>query len=104
MDWVSDFGFDWASLIDGVSNDVHNPAEGLWPDGDTDRSSGINDFLTSDESLCGVHSNCSDSGVSKMLSDLEDESVFDSLDLECVEDRWDVSVELHVNDGTNDLY
>jgi hypothetical protein len=39
-----------------------------------------------------------------MLSDLEDESVFDSFDLECVENRWDVSVELHVNDGSNDLY
>ena len=39
-----------------------------------------------------------------MLGDLKYKSVFDSLDLEGVEDGWDVSLKLHVDDGTDDLH
>jgi hypothetical protein len=38
-----------------------------------------------------------------MLGDLEDESVLDTLDFEGVEDGGDLSLELHVDDGTDDL-
>jgi hypothetical protein len=38
-----------------------------------------------------------------MLSDLEDETVLSAVDLKCVENGREVSVELDVDDGTNDL-
>jgi len=38
-----------------------------------------------------------------VLGDFKNESVFDSFDFECVEDRRDLSFELNVHDGTNDL-
>jgi hypothetical protein len=38
-----------------------------------------------------------------MLSDLEDESVLGSLDFESVQDGRECPVELHIDDGTNDL-
>jgi len=38
-----------------------------------------------------------------MLGDLEDESVLDALYFEGVEDGWDLTFELHVDDGTDDL-
>jgi len=38
-----------------------------------------------------------------MLSDFKNESVFDSFDFESVEDGRDLSIELNVHDGTNDL-
>lgn len=38
-----------------------------------------------------------------MLCDFKNESVFDSFDFEGVEDRWNLSIELNVYDGTNDL-
>jgi hypothetical protein len=39
-----------------------------------------------------------------MLSDFQYKSVFDSFDLEGVEDGGDISLKLHVDDGTNDLF
>ena len=71
MDGVFLFGYNGPSLINRVSNDVHNSAESFGSDGDTNGSSSIYDILTSDKPFSGVHSDGSDSRVSKMLSDLE---------------------------------
>ena len=38
-----------------------------------------------------------------MLCHLEDEPVLYSFDFECVEDGWDLTFELHVDDGADDL-
>ncbi len=84
MDGVSNFGFDWTSFIDGVSNDVHDSAESLWPDGNTNGGTGIVNILASNQSFGGIHSNCSDSGISQMLGDFEYQSVFDSFDFKSI--------------------
>ncbi len=81
MDGVFNFGVDGSSFIDGVADDVHDSAEGLWSDGDADGGTSVDDFLASDETLGGVHGDSSDSGVSQMLGDFEDQSVLDSFDL-----------------------
>jgi len=38
------------------------------------------------------------------LSHFEDESMLDSFNLESVEDGWNLSFELHINDCSNDLH
>jgi hypothetical protein len=81
VDGVFNFGVDGSSLIDGVTDDVHNSAEGFGADGNTDGGAGVDDFLASDETFSGVHGNGSDSGVSQMLGDFEHQSVFNAFDL-----------------------
>ena len=71
MDGVFDLGFDGASLVDGVSDDVHDPAEGLGADGDTDGSPGVINFLAPDEPFGGIHSDGSNSGISQVLGHLK---------------------------------
>lgn len=103
MDGVSLLGLDGASLVNGVTNDVHDSTEGFRSNGDTNGCAGIDDLLSSDESFSGVHGDGSHSGVAEMLGDFEDESVLDSLYFECVEDGGDFSLELHVDDGADHL-
>ena len=103
MDGCALGGVDGSSLVDGVTDDVHDSSEGLGADGDTNGGTGIDNFLSADESFGGVHGDGADSGVSEMLGDFEDESVLDALHFECVEDGWDLTFELHVDDGTDDL-
>lgn len=103
MDGVSLLSLNRSSLVDGVTDDVHDSSEGLGADGDTNGGTGIDNFLSADESFGGVHGDGADSGVSEMLGDLEDESVLDALYFEGVEDGWDLTLELHVDDGTDDL-
>jgi len=38
-----------------------------------------------------------------MLSDLKNEAVFGTLNFESVENGWELTFKLDINDGTNDL-
>jgi hypothetical protein len=38
-----------------------------------------------------------------MLGDFKDESVLSSLDLKCVENEREFSIEVHIDDGTDNL-
>ena len=103
MDGIFLFALNGSSLINRVSDDIHNPAEGFWPDWDTDGSTRISDFLASDQSFSGIHSNGPDPGVSQMLGHLQHQSVFDTVYFEGVEDGWDFSLELHIYDCSDNL-
>jgi hypothetical protein len=39
-----------------------------------------------------------------MLGNFEDKSVLDSFNFECIENGRNLSFELHIHDGTNDLH
>lgn len=113
---------DRSSLVNGLSNDVHDstarsvgvleervfygPKSG-GTDGNHDGVSSVDDLLTSDETIGTVHGNGSDSVLSQVLSDLENKSsssgVTRELDLEGVQDRGKVvRVKVDIDDGTND--
>ena len=48
MNGIFCFGLDWASLIDGVANNVHDSSKSFGSNRDSDWSSGIIDLLSSD--------------------------------------------------------
>lgn len=51
------FGCNWTTFVNGFSNDIHDPTQGLWAHWDPDRGSCVEDFLTADQTLCTIHSN-----------------------------------------------
>lgn len=55
MNGVSLFGGDGSSLINGISDDVHDSAKGLRADGDTDWRTSVDDILAANQSFCGIH-------------------------------------------------
>ena len=95
---------DGTTLVNGLANDVHDTAEGGSTDGDTDGGTGVNDLLATDETLGTVHGNGTDRVLTKVSSDLEDETTTVEVDnLERVEDRRKVlRLKLYVDDSTND--
>ena len=95
---------DGTTLVNGLANDVHDTAEGRGADGDTDGSTSVNDLLATDETLGTVHGNGPDRVLTKVGSDLEDETTTVEVnDLERVENGGEVfSLKLYVNDGTDD--
>ena len=48
---------DWSSLVNGFSNDIDDPAEGLGSDWDPDRRTTVNAHLASNQTLSTIHSN-----------------------------------------------
>jgi len=94
---------DRALLIDGLANDIHNSTQGLGANGHHDWVASVSDLLASDETFSGVEGDSSDVVATEMLGNLEDESVVDTLDLQGVKNRGEVSLELDVYDCANDL-
>jgi hypothetical protein len=90
------------TLIDGFANHVHDTAKGSVTDWDTDGVTSVSDWLTTDETFSTVHGNGTDSVLSQMLGDFQDETDRVILNLEGVENRWEWAIELNIDNGTND--
>ena len=95
---------DGTTLVNGLANDVHDTAEGGGTDGDTDGGAGVDNLLATDETLGTVHSDGADRVLAEVSRDLEDETTTVEVnDLERVENGGKVfTLELHVDDGTDD--
>ena len=103
VDWEELGGFNWALLIDWLSNNIHNSTESLWSDWNHNWVSSISDILSSNETLSGIQSDGSDVVTTQVLGDLKNESVFDTLNLKSVKNWWKISLKLDIDDGTDDL-
>lgn len=103
VNWSELVGGNWTTLIDWLTNHIDDSSESLWTDWHQNWGTGVLNWLTTDETLSGVQSNGSDVVTTQVLSDLEHESVGDTLDFKSVENWGKSSLELHVDDGTNDL-
>merc|ERR1719321_1936310 len=103
MDGVELLGVDVAQLINRLSDDVDNTAKGAFANWHANRRACVNDFLSTDQPLGGIHRNRADSTFSQMLSDLKHKAEIEIRDLKRVHDWRQSAIELDVNDGTNDL-
>ena len=103
MDGESLVSADGAALIDGLTNDVDDSAERLGADGDSDGVASIHDRLSTHETLSGVESNRSHVVSTQVLGDLENETVTSALHLESIENGGKFTLELHVDDSTDNL-
>ena len=79
---------DGTTLVHGLTNDVHDTAEGTGTDGDLNGKTSVDDLLTTNETLGTLHGNSSDSVLTQVLGDLENETTTtgDIPNLESVED------------------
>jgi len=91
-------------LVNGLSNDIHDSAETSLSNGHLNWKPGVSDFLSSDESLSGIQSNSSDVVSSQVLGDFQDKSMLSTLNLEGIVNGWKLTVELDIDDGTNNLW
>ena len=96
---------DGATLVNWLTNDVHDAAKGGETGGDGDGITGVNDGLAANETLGTVHGNGADGVLTEMLGNLEDEAGIVVLDLKGVEDGGQAAVlKLDIDDGTNDRH
>ena len=90
-------------FIDRLADDVDDAAEGSCADGHHDRVAGVGDFLTADQPLGGVHRDGAHRGFAEMLRHFEHQAVAAVLGLDRVQNGGQMSLELDVDDGADDL-
>ena len=95
---------DGTTLVNGLTNDVHDTTERAFADRDLNGGTSVDDLLATDKTLGTVHGNGTDGVLAKVSRDLEDETAaMEVLDLERVENGREVlRLELNIDDGTND--
>ena len=94
---------DGASLVDRFADDVHDAPERAFADRNRDRAAGVGDFLPAHETFGNVHGDAAHRVLAKLLGDFEHEAVPVVVRLEGVENRRQIAVELHVDDGADHL-
>ena len=92
-----------AGLVDGIADHVHDAAERAVADRHRDRLAGIGDLLAAHQAFAGVHGDGAHGQLAEMLGDLEHQAVALVLGLERIENRRQFAVELHVDNGADDL-
>mmetsp|Transcript_15998 Transcript_15998/g.53610 ORF Transcript_15998/g.53610 Transcript_15998/m.53610 type:complete len:380 (-) Transcript_15998:156-1295(-) len=105
VDRLSGLGNDRTTLINRLSDHIDDTAEKLGASRNHNRVSSVNDRLTTDETFGGVHSNRTHGVLTKMLGDLKNEANVVILNLQGIEDSWELLGvgKLNVNDGTDNL-
>ena len=96
-------GVDGATLIDGLTNNVDNAAKSLRTDRHLNGRVGVQNGLATHETLSGVESNGADVIATQVLGDLEHEARVGLLHLKGIENGGKGALELHIDDGTNNL-
>lgn len=54
------FGGDWTPLINGLTNDIHNPAQGLRANWNSDGGTSVQNLLPTHQTFSTIHSNGAD--------------------------------------------
>ena len=94
---------DRTHFVDRLADHVHDAAERAGSDRHPDRAAGVVDLLAADQPLGGIHGDGAHRGFAEMLGDFEHQAVAAVLGLDRVQNGRQVTLELHVDDGADDL-
>ena len=92
-----------ARLVDRLADHVDDAAERAGADRHADRLAGIGHFLAAHQAFAGIHGDGAHGRLAEMLGDFEHQAVALVLGLQRVENRRQVILEMHVDDGADDL-
>jgi hypothetical protein len=103
MDRAVAFRGDRSGFIDRLADHVHDAAERSGANRNHDRVAGVVDFLAANQALGGVHGDGAHRGFAEMLGDFEHQPVTTVLGLDRIQNGGQMSFELNVDDGADDL-
>ncbi len=92
-----------AGFVDRLADDVDDASERLVADRNSDRLAGVDDVLSANQTLGGVHRDGAHGVFTEVLRHFQDETLAIVDGLERVQDLRQLAGELHVDDGADDL-
>ena len=103
VDGRGKFRVDRPALVHRLADDVEDAAQGLGADRHADRRAGVGHFGAAHEPVGRVHGDGAHGALAEMLRHFEDEALALVLEVQRVQDRRQIALELHVDDGADDL-
>merc|ERR1719327_2251764 len=90
-------------LIDWLADGVDDASQSLLSDWHLNRGTSILNLLATSEAISTIHCDSSNHVFSQVLCYLQNQPVLEAFHLQCVQNGWQCSIELHIHDGTNHL-
>ena len=90
-------------FIHRLADHVHDAPERAFADRHRDGEAGVRDFLAAHQAFRGVHGDGAHGGFAEMLGDFEHQPAALIVGLQRVQDWRQMAVELHVDNGADDL-
>ena len=103
VDRPQHFALDRTGFVDRFADHVDDAAEQPGADRHRDRRPGVGDFLAAHQPFAGVHGDGTHGVFAKLLRDFQHQALALIGGFQRVEDRRQVLVEMHVDDGADDL-
>ena len=103
MDGAGGFRIHRTSLVHGLADDVDDAAERAVADGHHDGGARVGHGLAAHEAFRRVHGDAAHGAFTQMLGHFQHEARALVAGLQRVEDLWQMALELHVDDGADDL-
>ena len=94
---------DRAALVDRLADDVEDAAQGLRADRHRDRLAGIDDLGAAHQPVGRVHRDRAHGVLAEMLRHFEHQGAAAVVDVQRVQDRRQLAVEMDIDDGADDL-
>ena len=103
--WIGDaqFGDDRTAFVDRLADDVEDAAQGFGADRHHDRLAGVDHLGPAHQPVGGVHGDRTYGVLAELLRHFEDQRAAGIIDMQRVEDRRQFAVEMHIDDGADDL-
>ena len=92
-----------AGFVDGFADDVDDAPERAGADRHGDRPAGVGHVLAAHQALGGVHRDAAHGVFAQVLGDFQHQARALVVGLQRVENGRQIAVELHVDDGADDL-
>ena len=96
-------GANFRAIVDRLTDDVQNPAQRFRANRHRDWRAGVLDLAAAHQTLGGVHGDGPHGVFAQMLRHLKDQRVIAVLRVQRVQDLRQIAVELHVDNGADDL-
>ena len=74
----------WTTLIDWIADNIYNPSECFWADGNLDWRAGIGHFCATNHSFGRIHGDATDGIFAQMLRDFEDKQTAVLVHMQCI--------------------
>ena len=103
VDRADHFTLDRTCLVDWIADHVDDAPEQSLADRNGNRRAGVGNLLAAHQPLAGVHRDGAHRGLAEMLRHFEHEAIALILRLQRVENRRQMIVKVHVDDGADDL-
>ena len=96
-------GFNRSDFVNRFTDNIHDAAERCFADRNRNRSAGINDFLSANQTVGCIHRNCANCILAKVLGNFKNQPMTKIGCFQSIQNLRQMTIELNIDNSTDNL-